>query len=107
MTSRRQVIVLGTASAVSACAPNASTSAYDRLASSLRKPLSVPPDRLDLVRYASLAANGHNTQPWRFALASSSITLLPDFSRRTPAVDPDDHHLFVSLGCACENLSLA
>ena len=29
---------------------------------------------------------------------------MPDFSRRTPAVDPDDHHLFVSLGCATENL---
>jgi hypothetical protein len=24
--------------------------------------------------------------------------------RRCPAVDPDDHHLFVSLGCATENL---
>lgn len=31
----------------------------------------------------------------------------PDYSRRTPTVDPDDHHLFVSLGCAAENLSLA
>jgi hypothetical protein len=29
---------------------------------------------------------------------------LPDLSRRCPAVDPDDHHLFVSLGCAAENL---
>jgi hypothetical protein len=26
--------------------------------------------------------------------------ILPDLSRRCPAVDPDDHHLFVSLGCA-------
>src|SRR5205809_1073455 len=25
----------------------------------------------------------------------------------TGAVDPDDHHLFVSLGCAAENLMLA
>jgi hypothetical protein len=29
---------------------------------------------------------------------------LPDLSRRCPAVDPDDHHLYVSLGCAAENL---
>src|SRR5271165_6755664 len=28
-------------------------------------------------------------------------------SRRTPVVDPDDHHLFVSLGCAAENVALA
>jgi hypothetical protein len=32
------------------------------------------------------------------------VTIRPDFSRRCPAVDPDDHHLFVSLGCATENL---
>jgi hypothetical protein len=32
---------------------------------------------------------------------------LPDISRRTPVVDPDDHHLFVSLGCAAENMIVA
>lgn len=58
----------------------------------------------DLVRQATLAASSHNTQPWRFALEERSITILPDFTRRTPVVDPDDHHLFVSLGCATENL---
>jgi hypothetical protein len=58
----------------------------------------------DLVRQATLAASSHNTQPWKFALAERSITILPDFTRRTPIVDPDDHHLFVSLGCATENL---
>jgi hypothetical protein len=51
-----------------------------------------------------LAPNGHNTQPWRFHLEADCITIRPDFSRRTPAVDPDDHHLWVSLGCAAENL---
>ena len=58
----------------------------------------------DLVRQATLAASSHNTQPWRFTLAERSVTILPDFTRRTPVVDPDDHHLFVSLGCATENL---
>lgn len=58
----------------------------------------------DLVRQATLAASSHNTQPWKFRLGERSITILPDFSRRTPTVDPDDHHLFVSLGCATENL---
>ncbi|UAL12122.1 Acg family FMN-binding oxidoreductase [Caulobacter segnis] len=57
-----------------------------------------------LVRAATLAANGHNTQPWRFQLGPRAIEILPDFSRRTPVVDPDDHHLFVSLGCALETL---
>ena len=58
----------------------------------------------ELVRYATLAANSHNTQPWTFTIAEHRITIAPDFARRCPAVDPDDHHLFVSLGCAAENL---
>jgi hypothetical protein len=60
----------------------------------------------ELVRYATLAPSSHNTQCWKFALDSSgsSITILPDLARRCPAVDPDDHHVFVSLGCASENL---
>lgn len=71
----------------------------------------VPAERIavlrDVVRHAIMAASSHNTQPWKFALAGRSIAILPDLSRRTPAVDPDDHHLFVSLGCAAENLAHA
>ncbi|MDP1700653.1 MAG: Tat pathway signal protein [Aestuariivirga sp.] len=59
---------------------------------------------MELVRLACLAANSHNTQPWKFRLAANSLTIIPDFSRRTPIVDPDDHHLFASLGCAVENI---
>ena len=33
--------------------------------------------------------------------------VLPELSRRCPQVDPDDHHLYASLGCAAENLRLA
>jgi hypothetical protein len=58
----------------------------------------------ELVRYATLAPSSHNTQCWRFALEPRVITILPDLRRRCPVVDPDDHHLFVSLGCAAENL---
>ena len=58
----------------------------------------------ELVRYATLAPSSHNTQCWRFAVTNTGIAILPDWTRRTPAVDPDDHHLFVSLGCAAENL---
>ena len=57
-----------------------------------------------LVRDASLAASSHNTQPWKFTTDGERIVILPDFTRRCPVVDPDDHHLFVSLGCAAENL---
>ncbi len=58
----------------------------------------------ELVRCATLAPSSHNTQCWKFRLESHAISILPDLSRRCPAVDPDDHHLFVSLGCAAENL---
>lgn len=60
-----------------------------------------------LVHYARLAASSHNTQPWIFRLEPGRIRILPDLSRRCPAVDPDDHHLYASLGCATENLLLA
>jgi hypothetical protein len=58
----------------------------------------------DLVRYGTLAASSHNTQCWRFRVNDQRITILPDFSRRCPVVDPDDHHLYTSLGCAVENI---
>jgi hypothetical protein len=57
-----------------------------------------------LARYATLAPSSHNTQCWKFRLGEQSVSILPDFTRRCPVVDPDDHHLFVSLGCAAENL---
>lgn len=58
----------------------------------------------ELVRYATLAPSSHNTQCWKFRLGDQSVSILPDYQRRCPIVDPDDHHLFVSLGCAAENL---
>ncbi|MFO7706139.1 MAG: Tat pathway signal protein, partial [Halopseudomonas sp.] len=71
-------------------------------------PLGVAPDDYsELVRYATLAASSHNTQPWLFQLEAKRIRILPDLSRRCPAVDPDDHHLYASLGCAAENCLLA
>ncbi len=58
----------------------------------------------ELVRYATLASSSHNTQCWKFRIDKRSVSILPDLARRCPAVDPDDHHLYVSLGCAAENL---
>jgi hypothetical protein len=58
----------------------------------------------ELIRYATLAPSSHNTQCWKFRIKEREISVLPDLTRRCPAVDSDDHHLFVSLGCAVENL---
>ena len=60
-----------------------------------------------LVAQAVKAPSGHNTQPWKFRQNESAVEIYPDFDRRLPVVDPDDRELFVSLGCAVENLCLA
>ena len=61
----------------------------------------------ELVRYATLAPNGHNTQPWKFAIKENAIEIHPDFTRHLPAVDPHERELWISLGCALENLVLS
>ena len=112
--SRRQFIgaapvVLGAAALQSACARGADPEGYEAVAAKIRRdgPV-VGPEGIalgrELVRYATLAPSSHNTQCWKFALEPEVITILPDLLRRCPAVDPDDHHVFVSLGCATENL---
>jgi hypothetical protein len=80
---------------------------YEEAVRSARAPLQDTPRDRELVRFATLAASSHNTQPWTFTTAASKIIIVPDFERRCPAVDPDDHHLFISLGCAAENLVVA
>lgn len=77
---------------------------YDEAVRQVWRPLSADGGLRELVRASTLAANSHNTQPWRFWLSDHEVTIHPDFTRRCPAVDPDDHHLFISLGCAVENM---
>jgi len=60
-----------------------------------------------LVQSATLAASGHNTQPWKFAIRADAIEIHPDSSRQLPGVDPQQRELWISLGCALENLLLA
>lgn len=111
---RREVLIgggaLGAAAVVGGAAAyrsSVSLDDYEAAIARTRAELRRDPGAADLIRYATLAANGHNTQPWRFRVTREGIAVLPDFSRRTPVVDPDDHHLFVSLGCAAENLAIA
>lgn len=60
-----------------------------------------------LLTCATRAPSGHNAQPWRFSVGDGMVRIHPDFSRRLPVVDPDDHALYISLGCALENLVVA
>ncbi len=111
MQTRRKILVgAGAAAAAGAAAFLAvRESDYDDAVAAVWAPRASrgPADFGYLVHYAVLAANSHNTQPWRFAMAGNRVTIAPDFARSTPAADPDRHHLFASLGCASENLVLA
>jgi hypothetical protein len=58
------------------------------------------------VRAAILAANAHNTQPWKFCVHPDRIELYADESRNLGAMDPFRREMRISLGCALENLCL-
>jgi nitroreductase len=112
--NRREILIGGSALALTGAGAThfglrqmGTMEEYDAAVAATRTALVEHPEIRDLIRYATLAASGHNTQPWRFRLGEDRIEILPDLGRRTPVVDPDDHHLFVSLGCAAENLALA
>lgn len=110
MASRRQFLTtaLGLSAALTGGrSATAAAMTYDEAVKSSWAPLRALPRDRELVRFAALAANSHNTQPWIFSARGNVITIGPDVTRRCPAVDPDDHHLYVSLGCAAENLVLA
>ena len=92
-----------------ACSSQSGEGSYEATVRDTWRPTKAPTGdkalvRHELVRYATLAPSSHNTQCWKFRVENDVITILPDLARRTPAVDPDNHHLYVSLGCAAENL---
>ncbi len=84
---------------------------YDERLKQSLKPLNTvsnnPDQKLELIRYATLAASGHNTQPWKFTIQENAIQIHPDYSRRLPVVDPNNREMWISLGCALENLLIA
>jgi hypothetical protein len=65
------------------------------------------PDFREIVRYATLAPSGHNSQPWKFRLSETSIEIIPDLTYSLPFVDDTNRELFISVGCALENLCIA
>lgn len=65
------------------------------------------PDYAKLVEYAVKAPSDHNTQPWLFKIEENYIRIIPDLSKSLPVVDSDDRELYISIGCAVENLCIA
>jgi len=60
-----------------------------------------------LVQVAILAANPHNTQPWRFSISDERIEVYADKARNLGSFDPFRREMHLGLGCAIENLALA
>lgn len=62
-----------------------------------------------LVAWAILAANSHNSQPWRFVLRPRTgvIDVVFDEAGLTPASDPTHRQSTIGIGCAVENLRAA
>jgi hypothetical protein len=60
-----------------------------------------------LLRYAVLAPSGPNTQPWKLSINGDEISLIADFSRSLPSLDPTNRTLYMSHGCLLANTLIA
>ena len=60
-----------------------------------------------LLKYAVLAPSSHNTQPWKFAIKDERIKVSADLTCALKVADPDERELFISVGCALTNLTIA
>jgi nitroreductase len=60
-----------------------------------------------LLRYAILAPSSHNSQPWKFSIKNNGLLLFTDQSRWLNISDADQRELYISAGCALENLLIA
>jgi hypothetical protein len=61
-----------------------------------------------ILKNASLAPSGHNTQPWNVKIISENEWIIGwDRSRSLPAVDPHNRELLLSIGAFCEALSIS
>jgi hypothetical protein len=65
-----------------------------------------PRSALTLVHSAVLAANAHDTQPWKFHIDAGRIDVYADVARNLGAMDPFRREMHLSLGCAIENAHL-
>ncbi len=72
-------------------------------------PFLLTQEERDIMYYASLAPNAHNSQPWvlRYHNSSQTFTLVFDKDRALPHTDPTGRESYISLGAFLENFSQA
>ncbi|HDP80055.1 MAG TPA: twin-arginine translocation signal domain-containing protein, partial [Spirochaetes bacterium] len=65
-------------------------------------------EEAEILRLASLAPSGHNTQPWTVQIVKTGHWVIgTDRGRWLPAVDPHNREVMLSLGAFLENLVIA
>lgn len=60
-----------------------------------------------LLNYAVIAPSTHNSQPWLFKISPSFCEIYKNNNLALPYADPLNRDLYISIGCALENLILA
>ncbi|KJD33641.1 hypothetical protein PK35_07365 [Tamlana nanhaiensis] len=60
-----------------------------------------------IITYGHKAASGHNTQPWFFKIDNSYIEIIPNLEKSLPIIDSDHRELYISIGCALENICIS
>ncbi len=60
-----------------------------------------------LLRYTILAPSTHNTQPWLFKVQKNICSVYFDPQLKLKYADPKSRDLYISIGCAIENLVIA
>ena len=60
-----------------------------------------------LLKYAVLAPSGPNTQPWKLAIDGNEVSVIADYNRALPNVDPSNRTLYLSHGCLLANILMA
>jgi hypothetical protein len=83
--------------------PNSALAAWDKI--NEKAPIDI---RLDAFRYAILAPNPHNRQPWIIRLIGTDEAIITcDLDRRLPETDPFDRQILIGFGCFLELARIA
>jgi hypothetical protein len=112
-TPSRRRFVLAAGGAALALAGSGAVFAVTRRPSRALQPWQdveapVADPRLDAFRYAILAPNPHNRQPWRIELVGSDAAIIRcDLDRRLPETDPFDRQITIGFGCFLELARIA
>lgn len=110
MVLRRRTVIVGAGTA--ALILSSGLWRVTRLPESAIKPwLPAPPTgdiRLDILRYAILAPNPHNRQPWLIKLVGQDEAILTcDLAKRLPETDPFDRQIVIGFGAFLETARIA